>query len=70
MRSKNSRTVRTTHCRWTMSGNKLLLQQIADDLKELRDHGKDIAALKVWNYVLWALLAGSFILNLKLHGLW
>jgi hypothetical protein len=40
------------------------------DLKDVRAHDKTIAAIKVWIYVLWVAVVGSFIWNLRLHDLW
>ena len=50
---------------------------ICKDVKEIKqkftrvtDHGKTIAAMKVWIYVLWVAVGAMFIWNLRLHGLW
>lgn len=43
---------------------------ILKNIKDIKIHDKELAALKVWNKVMWLALGGMFIWNLRLHGLW
>lgn len=50
-----------------MKANVLIMLR---DVKDIKTHDKEIAAMKVWIKVMWLAIGCMFIWNLRLHGLW